>query len=114
MTKPPQAALTTRAALLATLTEKEWQRHVTEWAHAAGYRVFHVTDSRKSAGGFPDLVLVKPGQPVIFAELKTVQGRLSPQQKIWLADLDQATGCDTYVWRPTDEKAVHAALKGIE
>lgn len=103
-----------RALLLSTLTEKQWQAQVVEWAHRGGWRVFHVYDMTRSAGGFPDLVLVKPGRPVIYAELKTVNGRISPQQKAWLADLKDAEGADVYVWRPTDEAVVKAALLDTE
>lgn len=99
-----------RKALLATLTEQQWQRQVLEWAHRAGWRVYHTYDSRRSAGGFPDLVLVKPGYRVIFAELKAENGRISPQQKIWLEELAQCDGTDVRIWRPSDEREVLATL----
>lgn len=99
-----------RAALLATLTEKEWLAQIIEWAHRAGWRTYHVTDSRRSAGGFPDLVLVKPGHPVIFAELKTIKGRVSPQQRIWLDELEHCPGSRVFVWRPDQEDLVKAVL----
>lgn len=110
MTKRALPPLTGRAALLATLTEAQWQRQVVEWATRAGYRVFHAYDSRRSAGGFPDLCLVKTGRPVIFSELKTISGRLSPQQKVWLDELAQCPGTLVRVWRPTDETTIKADL----
>ena len=98
-----------RATLLATLTETEWQRTVIEWAVRAGWRPYHTYDSRRSTGGFPDLVLVKPGKPVVFAELKTVNGRLTQMQRIWISELNQA-GATVYCWRPTDEVEVKSVL----
>ena len=49
--------------------------------------------------GFPDLMIV--GSKVIFAELKSQRGRLSPEQTEWLRRLKKA-GADTYVWRPSE------------
>jgi hypothetical protein len=99
-----------RAALLATLTEREWQAQVLAWADRAAWRVYHTADSRRSAAGFPDLVLVKPGYPVIFAELKTVSGRLSLMQRIWLEELGACPGVLVRVWKPSDETAIKAEL----
>lgn len=109
---PRQAKkLTGRAALLATLTEAEWQRQVSEWATRAGWRIYHTADSRRSHAGFPDLVLVKPGFPVVFAELKTVTGRISPMQRVWIDELGQTSGqAVVCLWRPTDEAGVKAVL----
>lgn len=101
-----------RAVLLATLTEAQFQRQVIEWAARAEWRVFHAYDSRRSTGGFPDLVLTKPGQPVIFAELKTTTGRVSREQRIWLDDFAlSSSNVLARVWRPTDEDAIKAVLR---
>jgi hypothetical protein len=105
----PAAALDGRAALLATLTEKEWQAQVVAWAHRAGWRVYHVADSRRSAAGFPDLVLVRPPQ-ILLVELKTIKGRISPQQRIWLDELGQCSKVATLVWRPDMESIVKESL----
>lgn len=109
---PRRHPLTGRAALLATLTEKQWQKQVEEWARRGGWRVFHVYDMVRSAGGWPDLVLVKPGRRVIYAELKKYGGRVTDQQKAWLADLENAEGTDVYTWFPTDENEVRWTLLG--
>lgn len=50
-------------------------------------------------GGFPDLVLAGT-RGVLFRELKSAGGRLSPQQRAWLEQLDHAD--DVAVWRPED------------
>ncbi|VXA93085.1 VRR-NUC domain-containing protein [Citricoccus sp. K5] len=97
-----------------TLTEKQLQGTITDMATLLGWRWFHVHDSRRSPAGFPDLVLVHPGQGrTLWRELKTAKGRVSPDQKVWLADL-VAAGEDADVWRPADLASgrVLAELRG--
>jgi len=62
---------------------------------------FHPFDSRRSTPGWPDIVLVRPPS-VIFAELKTATGRLTPAQRTWLDALDGCPGVEAYLWRPSD------------
>ena len=42
-----------------TLKESDFQRAVIEMARLHGWLVYHTHDSRRSAPGFPDLVLVQ-------------------------------------------------------
>jgi hypothetical protein len=96
------------------MTEKEWQAQVVQLARLYGWRTYHTLRSQGSEAGFPDLVLVRPPR-LIFAELKTDKGRLSPAQREWLADLEQV--CEIShtvqvdVWRPADFDRVHAILR---
>jgi len=83
---------------------------VIELATLAGWLVFHPYDSRRSAPGYPDLTLCKPGHAVIFAELKTAKGRLRPDQRRWLAALGDCPGVVAAVWRPSDWPAIVTAL----
>lgn len=90
------------------LSERELQAAVIRMAELWDWLVYHVTDVRgklrsSSSPGFPDLVLVGHGR-TIFAELKTARGKISPQQKIWLEQLGQCSGVESYVWRPADWK----------
>jgi len=63
-------------------------------------KAFHARDSRMSWGpGFPDLVIAGPAG-VLFRELKAGT-RLSPNQKAWIALLEQAKA-DVEVWTPAD------------
>lgn len=94
-----------QAAVCASLSERVWQRHVEALAAALGYRLYHTHDSRRSAAGFPDLVLLKPPRPPIYAELKTERGRVSPAQQEWISDLQEA-GCEVYIWRPSQRDEV--------
>jgi hypothetical protein len=66
---------------------------------------YHTYDSRKSACGWPDLVIARvhvhgyDGGAVMFRELKREDGKVKPAQETWLEALAWA-GLDTGVWRP--------------
>lgn len=83
------------------MTERQLQGTVQQLATLHGWRWYHTHDSRRSAPGFPDLVMVHPTQGrVVWAELKRASGRLTKDQKAWIADLE-AAGQEVHVWRPT-------------
>lgn len=92
-----------------TLTEAQWQELVVEFAKLHGWWPFHVFDSRRSAAGWPDLVLLRPPELVIV-ELKAEKGRVSPDQARVLDGL-RACGIEAAVWRPSDEKEAFARLR---
>lgn len=79
------------------MTEAEFQQTIIEAARLLGWKVYHTHDSRRSEPGFPDLVLVK--DRVMFREVKTDEGTVSPAQRDWLSLLSLA-GEDASVWRP--------------
>ena len=90
--------------------ERDWQATVVEAAERLGWRVYHTYDARRSHPGFPDLVLVRPPR-LRVCELKGDRGRLTPEQRAWLADLT-ACGVEVAVWRPADDwDAIVAALR---
>jgi hypothetical protein len=68
------------------LAEAAFQRQVEQLAAFYGWRTYHTHDSRRSAAGFPDLVLIR-GPELLFVELKTDRGRLSAAQAAWLEAL---------------------------
>ena len=71
-------------------------------------RRYHTYDSRRSPGGFPDWVLVHPGQRrVLFVELKGFGGLVSDEQRAWIGDLD-AAGAEAYIVRTTNDYAQDA------
>lgn len=84
---------------LPSILEKEFQSQVMKLANALGWLQYHTYNSRRSVAGFPDLVLVKAPR-VIFAELKTDKGKVSDAQKLWLMELGECSGVETYLWRP--------------
>lgn len=89
-------------------TEKAFQAEVVKLARRHGWKCYHAFDSRKSAAGFPDLVLVR--DRVLFVELKTATGTTSPDQDIWLEAL-RAAGAEVHVWRPADWPAIARNLE---
>ena len=96
-------------------TEEQFQQQVITLAKAAGWLTYHTRDSRRSEPGFPDLVLSRGpacGRPrVIFAELKTETGRLSPAQLDWLETLRHCPDIESYIWRPSQWPEIVATLQ---
>lgn len=89
------------------MTEKVWQAQVCHLAHTCHWSWYHTHDSRRSQPGFPDLVLVR--ERIIYVELKTQVGRLSPEQVRWKLLLEVAGG-EWYLWRPSDLEEVAKIL----
>lgn len=81
------------------MSEAAWQRIVVELAHHLGWSHYHTHDSRRSAAGFPDLVLCR--ERMIFVELKSEVGKLTAEQVEWSAILNKARQ-EVYLWRPSD------------
>lgn len=92
-------------------TERSFQSAIVELAGYCGWHVNHALPAQIRPGvwrthvmgdtGFPDLVLAHPKRGVIFAEVKTIRGRLTNGQKSWL-DALKAGGAEAYCWRPED------------
>jgi hypothetical protein len=101
------------------LREAQWQQRVLDLAKLCGWRVAHFRPGRTSTGwrtaveadgaGFPDLTMVREGR-LLFVELKSERGRVTPEQRVWLAALSAVPGVETYLWRPSDWPAVHRVL----
>lgn len=93
-----------------------------ELARLHGWKVAHfraatltngrtVTPVAADGAGWPDLVLVHPVRGVLFRELKTDRGRVSPHQRVWI-DWLEAAGVDVGVWRPRDWPEIQSTLTG--
>ena len=108
------------------LTEKQFQGQVLDLARLLGWRAFHVFDSRRSAAGVPDLVMVRNGR-LIFAELKAAAGKVSAEQFAWMEALQEVEdACEPnrteraygtpnhvqyHIWRPGDWAEIEEALR---
>ena len=90
------------------MIERDFQRQIVQLAKLYGWLCYHTHDSRRSAAVFPDLVLVRNGTCIV-AELKAAQGRVSPEQAMWIAELDGAQ-ISAYVWRPVDWAEIESML----
>lgn len=89
--------------------EAHFQAAVIRLARLHGWRVYHTHDSRRSEPGFPDLVLAHPLHGLMFRELKTNRGTLTPEQAEWISLL-QMTGADAATWRPMDMDRIKREL----
>jgi VRR-NUC domain-containing protein len=63
-----------------------------------GLKWYHPWSSKNSVSGWPDLVIAGP-DTILFAELKTQGGRVSPAQREWITALE-AAGQVVFLWRP--------------
>ena len=94
-------------------SERLWQERVIQIAATCQWDAHHIKPGRygntyKTDGlaGMPDLILIgRKGQGIIFAELKTAKGKLSPMQEARLSQL-MSNGCEVHLWRPSDEQRV--------
>lgn len=101
-----------RAVLDAAMTEAQLFESVRDHLNAFGWLWYHTRDSRGSNAGFPDIVAVRGpyGEAaLLFIELKTEDGKVSADQRVWLSALDGAGGeertpygAKVYVWHPSD------------
>ncbi len=91
------------------MTEKEFQSQVLEAAKLFGWLSYHTHDSRRSAAGFPDLVLVRR-ERLLFAELKRDGERATAAQLAWLRAL-AVTPAEKYIWFPKDWNEITDILR---
>lgn len=116
-------------------SEAKWQREVMGALRRFGWRPYHAWNSQHSAGGFPDICAIRVERRVytrvrlLFAELKREDGKTTPEQEAWLADLGEAAraaydmadewraellpapiSVEVHVWRPSDWDKVLAVL----
>jgi hypothetical protein len=91
------------------ITERDFQAQVLELAHLCGWLAYHTWTSVHSPSGYPDLTLARAPR-VIFAELKSQRGRVTPAQCDWLEELRRCPGTECYLWRPSDFAEISRVL----
>ena len=86
----------------ARTTEADLREQIRTLCELYGWLMYFTWNSRHSPSGFPDLVLAQPEyRRLIYAELKSDEGRLTKHQAEWIEAL-RACGQAVYVWRPED------------
>ena len=102
-----------RARIARGMTEADLAEEVRGLARALGVTRYHTFDSRRSEPGFPDEVLIGDAG-VLFRELKSERGRVTPDQQRVLARLTGA-GQDAAVWRPRHwlDGTITSQMRGI-
>lgn len=92
------------------VTEADLREQVRDLCKLFGWKIYFSWTSLHSPRGFPDLVLVNPEQKrVVYAELKSEKGKVTPQQQEWL-DALKACGQEVYLWRPADIEEIAGIL----
>jgi len=99
-----------KTATLPATTETQLREQVRGLCKVFGWKFHFTWLAIHSPKGFPDLVLRRPPR-LIFAELKTEKGKLTPSQEEWQADL-KACGQEVYIWRPSDFEKIAEILRG--
>lgn len=93
------------------MSEGDLQTNIVDTVRKLGGLVYHTHDSRRSAKGFPDLVIVFPRTgALLFVELKSDTGMPTPEQVQWLEALQRAARIavrEVYLWRPDDWLSGH-------
>lgn len=102
MTAP---AATIKASIARGMSEKRLQANVVSLAKACGWSlVYHTHDSRRSEGGFPDLIMLR-GDRGLAVELKaehdSTKAERKVAQQVWLDGFERIAGFDAYLWRPS-------------
>lgn len=80
------------------MTERQLQQCIIDLCRVFHLLCYHTRDSRGSAKGFPDLVIVGP-LGIIYAELKAATGKQTIDQRCWEAGIREAGGAFC-LWRP--------------
>lgn len=114
----PAMPVKSRTQASVKVSEADWQRTVIDLAKVYGWKVHAERYARTKDGrwmtpiqgdaGFPDIVLVRcrDGQrQIIFAELKSETGKVSPEQQEWL---DLLGG---FLWRPSDYERIKEIIR---
>ena len=93
-----------RAVPLPTIeTEATFQAQVVELFRTCGWSSYHTYDARRSNPGYPDLTLWHPRRGIIWLELKSRTGRVSPEQQRMIDELNVAAGREVaWIVRPSD------------
>lgn len=83
----------------ARMPERELQENVRQLCAGLGLFHYHPYNSARSEPGWPDSTII--GRRVIFRELKSEYGKLTPEQAEVGRKL-KAAGQNWQVWRPSD------------
>ena len=92
------------------ISEKEFESQVKDLAKIFGWKYYHTWRSIHSPAGYPDCCLVRENR-LLFAELKSEKGKVTPAQQEWLDALDATGKCEVYLWRPAQIEEIAEILR---
>ena len=100
-------------------TERQFARQIEYLLELGGWRWCHYEPAVRQSGqwatplrgdrGLPDYIAVRQNR-VLYAEIKGDGGRLSADQRGWIADLLTA-GQEVYIWHPDDLDIARQVLR---
>lgn len=112
------AAVKPKSPLARRREEEDLLNWVIDTARMLGWHTAHFRPALTAKGwrtavsgdgeGWPDLVLVR--ECIIYAELKSETGKLSPEQEDW-RDWLTAGGGVWFQWRPSDKPEIERILQ---
>jgi hypothetical protein len=95
------------------ISERDFQDRVVTQAKLSGWLVYHTHDSRHSAAGFPDLVMIR-GNILIAAELKVGNNKPTEAQLKWLKAFagvgHPSHTVHAFLWKPSDQAEIDEVL----
>lgn len=98
-----------REHVYATMPERAFREHVRKYAEAHHWLCYFTWRSDHSPAGYPDLTMCRLSR-VIWAELKSAKGRVTPEQLAWIDALSLTGKGEVYVWRPSHWKDITEVL----
>lgn len=91
-----------------SVSEEDFQLEVVKLAERCGWHCYHPYNSKRSSKGWPDWTFAR--DRILFRELKSETGVVTPDQEDWLRWLKDAGG-DAGVWRPSDWSEIETTLR---
>jgi hypothetical protein len=105
---PVEGLIAPYSAIQEHILEETFQKQLVRYCDLLGLLCYHTHDSRRSVKGYPDFSVLGPSGH-LYAELKKTTGRVTPEQRTWLARLNHI-GIEVHIWRPLD---LHAAIRRL-
>ena len=118
----PSSTAKSAAALLAdAITEEELLTTIARFLELYKWRWCHFRPARTSKGwrtllqghrGLPDICAVR-GTRLLFIELKSARGRLTPEQTAWLDALTNVRSAKVEVYTWTPARLLDGTVEGV-
>ena len=99
--------------VLKAITEADFQQLVIATAEANGWLIWHDNDSRRNRAGLPDLLMIR-GPVLLFLELKSEKGKVSPEQEAFIGRLKQVKYVHADVVRPRHWEQIAQVLRSAK